>query len=93
MNRVLELKHLQVHALQHKVGDPFSHERTDGARARSMGGAWSEIHTQTILLLCDIGLSTLVRAEKHIGEKCDITCLGNNNLQHQVLSIIQVSQT
>ena len=59
MNRVLELKHLEVHALQHKLGDPFSQERADrsagalhgltGARARSMGGAWSEIHTKTIL--------------------------------------------
>ena len=68
VTRVLELKHLGVYALQHKLGDPFPQERADRSAARSMAwparrrALWVVLEvkrtqcTATILWPCDVGL-------------------------------------
>ena len=79
VTRVLELKHLEVYALQHKLGDPFPQERADRSAARSMAwparrrALWVVLEvkrTQIILWPCDVGLGILVIVESHLSEMC-----------------------
>ena len=68
VTRVLELKHLGVHALQHKLDDPIPQARADRSAARSMAwparrrALWVVLEvkrtqcTATILWPCDVGL-------------------------------------